>query len=138
MTREPGSPPPLLGTLDYLAEVTKDWAEHRFAAAKRSDFALPPHRFELWGPRVRRRRIPPRSPEAESPLAFAAATSGPTAWCRSDTTLVFNDTETGTVTHEQEIVEVLVVDGDELLAEAAFVARMPGFPPCLGRFQQIS
>jgi hypothetical protein len=137
MSVEPGSAAPLLGTLDYLAEIAKDWAEHRFAAAKRSDFALPPHRFELRGTRIRRRRIPPRSPEAESPLACANVT-GPTAWCRGDTTLVFGDTETGTVAHEQEIVEVLVVDGDDLLAEAAFVARMPGFPPCLGRFQQIS
>ena len=57
---------------------------------------------------------------------------------RADTTLVFSDTESGTVAHEQEIVEVLVVDGDDLLAEAGFVARMPGFPPCLGRFRPIS
>jgi len=80
MSIEPGSPPPLLGTLDYLAEVAKDWAQHQFAAAKRSDFALAPHRFELRGTRVRRRRIPPGTPEAESPLAIATATTGPTAW----------------------------------------------------------
>jgi hypothetical protein len=138
MSIEPGSPPPLLGTLDYLAEVAKDWAQHRFAAAKRSDFTLSPHRFELRGTRVRRRRISPCSPEAESPLAVAATTTGPTAWCRADTTLVFRDTETETVVSEQEIVEILVIDGDELLAEAAYVARMPGFPPCLGRFRPIS
>lgn len=137
MSPEPGSPAPLLGTLDYLAEVTKDWVEHRFAAAKRSDFALAPHRFELRGTRVRRRRIPPGSPEGESPLAVTT-TTGPTAWCRSDVTLVLSDTETGTVAYEQEIVEVLVFDGNDLLAEAAFVARMPGFPPCLGRFRPIS
>jgi hypothetical protein len=34
----------------------------------------------------------------------------------------------------KEIVEVLVSDGEELIGEAAFVARIPGFPPCLGRF----
>jgi hypothetical protein len=136
---EPGSPPPLLGTLDYLSEVAKDWAEHQFAAAKRSDYALAPHRFELRGTRVRRRRIPPPSAEAESPLAFAETSiTGPTAWCRADTTLVLSDTETGTIAYEQEIVEVLVVDGHDLLAEAAFVARMPGFPPCLGRFLPVS
>jgi hypothetical protein len=138
MSIEPRNPAPLLGTLDYLAEVAKDWAQHRVAAAKRNDFVLPGHRFELRGTRVRRRRIPPGSPEAESPLAFATTTTGPTAWCRADTTLVFSDTETETVVYEQEIVEVLVVDGDELLAEAAYVARMPGFPPCLGRFRPIS
>jgi hypothetical protein len=138
MSVEPGSRAPLLGALDYLAEVSKDWAEHQFAAARRSDFALPPNRFELRGTRVRRRRIPPRSPEAESPLALAMTTTGPTAWCRADTTVVFSDTENGTVVHEQEIVEVLVIDGDDLLAAAAFVARMPGFPPCLGRFRPVS
>jgi len=138
MTIDPGFPPPLLGTLDYLAEVAKDWAEHRFAAARRSDFALAPHRFELPGTRVLRRRIPPDSPEAESPLAFAPPAAGPVAWCRSDTTLVLSDTEAGTVAYEQEIVEILVLDGDDLLAEAAFVARMRGFPPCLGRFRPVS
>jgi hypothetical protein len=29
---------------------------------------------------------------------------------------------------------VLGVDGDDVLAEAAFVVRFPDFPPCLGRF----
>jgi len=48
------------------------------------------------------------------------------------------DTQTGTVGYEQEIVEVLAVDGSELLAEAAFVARAPGLPPCLGRFRPVS
>ena len=52
--------------------------------------------------------------------------------------MILIDSETGTVGYEQEIVEVLAVDGDELLAEAAFVARAPGLPPCLGRFQPLS
>jgi hypothetical protein len=138
MTIDPGSPTPLLGTLDYLAELAKDWAEHRFAAAKRSDFGLAPHRFELRGTRVLRRRIPPGSPGAESPLAFATPATGPVSWCRSDTTLVLSDTETGSVAYQQEIVAILVLDGDDLLAEFAFVARMPGFPPCLGRFRPVS
>lgn len=137
MSVEPASSQPLLGTLDYLAEVAKDWARHRFAAASRSDFALTPHRFELRGTGVRRRRVPASSPEAASPLACAPATR-PTAWCRTDTILVVSDTETGTISYEQEIVEVLALAGDELLAEAAFVARMPGLPPCLGRFRPIS
>jgi len=83
MSIEPGSPPPLLGTVVYLAEVAKDWAEHRFASAKRC-------------------------------------------------------AECGSVAYEEEIVEVLVVEGDDLHVEAAFVARMPGFPPCLGRFRPVS
>ena len=36
--------------------------------------------------------------------------------------MILIDTETGTVGYEQEIVEVLAIDGDDLLAEAASVA----------------
>jgi hypothetical protein len=138
MSLEPRQMPPLLGSLDYLAEVAKDWARHRFAAANRSDFTLAPARFDLHRQGVRRRRVASGSTEAQSPLAVAKQTSRPTAWCRSDVTMMLIDTDTGTVGYEQEIVEVLAVDGDELLDEAAFVARAPGFPPCLGRFQPVS
>ncbi len=78
------------------------------------------------------------SAEAQSPLAIAEETNRPSAWCRGDVTMILIDTETGTVGYEQEIVEVLAVDGHDLLAEAAFVARAPGLPPCLGRFQPFS
>lgn len=135
MSPEPRRTPPLLGTLDYLAEVAKDWARERFATAQRGDFALPPHYFELCGDRVHRRRIHSLSPEADSPLTSARAATRPTAWCHSATLTLLNDTETGTVALEQEIVEVLVTDGEEIVAEAACVARIPGFPPCLGRFR---
>ena len=47
------------------------------------------------------------------------------------------ETSTGTVGYEQEIVEVLAVDGGELLAEAALVACALGLPLCLGGFQPI-
>ncbi len=135
MNPEPPTTPPLLGTIDYLAEVAKDWARERFATAQRGDFALPPHYFELRGNRVRRRRIRSLSPEADSPLTSSRATTRPTAWCHSATLTLLSDTETGTVALEHEIVEVLVTDGEEIVAEAACVARIPGFPPCLGRFR---
>ena len=138
MSLEQGQMPPLVGSLDYLAEVAKDWARHRFAIANRSDFTLAPSRFDLHRQGVRRRRVASGSAEAESPLAVAEQTTRPTAWCRGDVTMVLIDAETGTVGYEQEIVEVLAVDGDELLAEAAFVVRAPGLPPCLGRFQPVS
>jgi hypothetical protein len=138
MSLEQGQIPPLVGSLEYLAEVAKDWARHRFATASRSAFILAPSRFELHRHGVRRRRVPPGSAEAESPLAVAEQTTRPTAWCRGDVTMILIDSETGTVGYEQEIVEVLAVDGDDLLAEAAFVARAPGLPPCLGRFQPLS
>jgi hypothetical protein len=135
MSSEPRRTPPLLGTLDYLAEVAKDWARERFATAQRGDFALPPHYFELRGARVRRRRIRSLSPEADSLLTSARGSTRPTAWCHSATLTLLHDTEAGTVALAQEIVEVLVTDGDDIVAEAACVARIPGFPPCLGRFR---
>ena len=138
MSLEQGKTPPLLGTLDYLAEVAKDWARYRFATAKRSDFILAPCRFDLHRNGVRRWRVPPDAAEAESPLAVAEHMTRPTAWCRRDVMMMLIDTETGTVGYEQEIVEVLAIDGDELLAEVALVARVSGLPPCLGRFQSIS
>jgi hypothetical protein len=138
MSLEQGQIPPLLGSLDYLAEVAKDWARYRFATANRSDFTLAPSRFDLHRHGVRRRRVASGSAEAQSPLAVAAETTRPTAWCRADVTMILIDTETGTVGYEQEIVEILAVAGDDLLAEAAFVARAPGLPPCLGRFRTMS
>jgi hypothetical protein len=92
-------------------------------------------RFELRGDRVRRRRIRSLSPEADSLLTSARASTRPTAWCHSTTRTLLNETETGTVALEHELVEVLVTDGEEIIAEAACLARIPGFPPCLGRFR---
>src|ERR1700745_758326 len=138
MSLEQGQIPPLPGSLDYLAEVAKDWARHRFATANRSDFALAPSRFDLDRRGVRRRRVAAGSAEAQATLAGAHPPSRPTAWCRGDVTLILIDTETGTVGYEQEIVEVLAVDGDDVLAGAAFVARAPGRPPRLWRFQPVS
>src|ERR1700761_9263146 len=108
MSPEPPGTPPLVGTLDYLSEVAKDWARERFATAQRGDFALPPHYFELRGDRVRRRRIRSLPLEAGSPLTSARASTRPTAWCHSATLTVLIDSETETVALEQEIVEVLV------------------------------
>lgn len=138
MSPEPGRTPPLLGAVDYLAEVAKDWARHRFATAKRSDFALAPARFDLHGHGVRRRCLRRGSPEAEAPLSVAGEATRATAWCRPDVTLVVVDTGIGDVRYEQEIVEVLVVVGGDILAEAAFVVRAPGLPPCLGQFLGIT
>jgi len=135
MIPEPRRTPPLLGTLDYLTEVAKDWARERFATAQRGDFALPPHYFELRGDRVRRRRIRSLTPNADSPMVSARGRTRPTAWCHSATVIRLIDTEAGIVPLEQEIVEVLVTDGEDTVAEAAGVARIPGFPPCLGRFR---
>ena len=45
------------------------------------------------------------------------------------------DTASGSVAYQQEIVEVVVFDKGDVLAEAESVVRLPDLPPCLGRFQ---
>jgi hypothetical protein len=128
------STPPRLATLDYLAEVAKDWAVSSFAAAEDGDFVLVPHRFELDRHTVRRRPLSPVSSEASDPLAAVGHAGHPVAWARSDVVTLLADSESGSVEYQQEIVEILGVEEDDILAEAAFVVRIPGFPPCLGRF----
>jgi hypothetical protein len=128
------STPQRLATLDYLAEVAKDWTISSFAAAGDGDFVLDPHRFELDGRTVRRRRIPRRSREAANPLQAVGRTSHPIAWVRSDTVTLLSDSSSGPVEFRQEVVEILGADEDDVLGEVALVVRIPGFPPCLGRF----
>jgi hypothetical protein len=126
--------PQPVASIEYLAEVAKDWALSLFAAAESSDFVLAPCRFELDGHTVRRCRIPRRSPEARNPLQTVGRTRQAVAWARSDVVTLLADTRSGTVEFQQEVVEILAVEQDDVLAEAAFVVRIPGFPPCLGRF----
>jgi hypothetical protein len=123
-----------VGILEYVIEVAKDWTLARFAAAQASDFALPPHRFELCGNTVQRHAIPPRSPEGRSPLDAVRRTQRPTAWIHSTVLTVLAGSETDPVQYEQEIVEVLALDDADVLADCAFVVRIEGFPPCLGPF----
>jgi hypothetical protein len=128
------STPPRLATLDYLVEVAKDWVTSSFATAEDSDFVLVPHRFELDGSTVRRSRLSPDSREASNPLAAVGRARRAVAWARSGAVTLVADSGSGPVQFEQEIVEILGVDGDDVLADAAFVVRIPSFPPCLGPF----
>jgi hypothetical protein len=123
-----------LATLDYLVEVAKDWTLSCFTAAEDSDFVFTPHRFWLEDHTVRRRRIPRRSREAINPLETVGGDHPAVVWARSDVITVLVDAESGTVDFEQEIVELLGVEEDDIVAEAAPVVRIPGFPPCLGAF----
>jgi hypothetical protein len=123
---------PDLNTLGYLTEVAKDWVTSSFAAAEDSDFVLAPHRFELAGSTVRRLSLPAGSPEATDP--WANPVDGAVAWARSEKVTLLVDTGDETVAVEQEIIEILALDGDDVLAEAASVVRITDLPPCLGRF----
>lgn len=123
-----------INTLGYLTEVAKDWVTSSFAATEDSDFVLAPHRFELTDSTVRRRRLAADGPEATDPLPCADAINGAVAWARRQTVTLLLDSDSETVAIQQEVIEILAIDGDEIAAEAACVVRITDFPPCLGRF----
>lgn len=129
---------PRLTALDYLAEVAKDWAINRFATAQNGEFSLAPVRFDLDGLSVRRHELVRDSREAADPITFAKDRREASAWARSDTVVLVADCEDGeSVTYNQEIVEVIGLEGDDVLVEAAMVVRVQGFPPCLGSFWAV-
>ncbi len=41
------------------------------------------------------------------------------------------------VAYKQEIVEIIGVEENDVVAEAAMVVRIPHLPPCLGRFWSV-
>src|SRR4051812_46601094 len=126
--------PQRLATLDYLFEVAKDWTTSHFAGAENSDFVFAAHRFELEDHTVQRRRLPRRSREANDPLSAIGRPPRPVVWARTETVPLLMETASGPLQFEQEMVEILGTDGDDVIAEAAFIVRIPGLLPCLGRF----
>ena len=126
--------PPRMATVEYLVEVAKDWTLACFAAAENSEFVLGPHRFDLGLAGVRRHALAPDSPEAASPLDAVQRVPTPTAWSHTTLVTLLADCDTGTVEFEQEMVEILAMEGEMVLAEAAAVIRVPGLAPCLGPF----
>jgi hypothetical protein len=126
--------PPRVATIEYLIEVAKDWTLARFAAAQSSEFVLGPHRFELSGDDVQRHTLAPDSPEAGSPFDAIRRAPTPTAWAHTTLVTLLADSDTETVEFEQEMIEILAMDGQMVLAEAAAVIRIPGLAPCLGPF----
>ena len=127
--------PPRIATIEYLVEVAKDWTLARFAAAQSSEFVLGPHRFALRDGGVRWHALAPDSPEAASPFDAVRRAPAPTVWSHSTLVTLLADSDTGTVEFEQEMVEILAMEGEMVLAEAAAVIRIAGLPPCLGPFQ---
>jgi hypothetical protein len=125
---------PQLGTLEYLVEVAKDWARAQFAAAQTANFALPLYRFELFGEAVHRRRVSPASPEGQSPFDAVRQARHPTAWTHGTVLTLLADSAAGTAQYDQEAVEILAMEGTDVLVECAFVVRISGLPPCLGPF----
>jgi hypothetical protein len=134
----PMSTPSHIGTLDYLVEVAKDWTVNSFAQARDSDFAFTAHRFVLDDHTVRRRAIRRGSREASNPLQAVGRPRQPIAWARGEVATFLVDTQSGAVDFEQEVVEILAVEGDDVLAETAVVVRILGLPPCLGPFSAVA
>jgi hypothetical protein len=125
---------PDLGTLEYVIEVAKDWTRARFAAAVTADYALTPQRFELVGTSLRRCPVSPASLEGQSPFDAVRLARRPTAWTHGTTLTLLADSEAGTVQYDQEALEILAMEGTDVLVECAFVVRMSDLPPCLGPF----
>ncbi len=125
---------PRIAEIEYLVEIAKDWTVGCFASAQRSEFTLAPHRFELTDTGVQRRRVRRESPEGVSPLAVMDDLTNPTVWSHTTVVTLLVDSECATTAIEQEMVEILAVDGGLVFADAAAVIRIPGLPPCLGAF----
>jgi hypothetical protein len=88
----------------------------------------------LHGARVRRRALAPGCHEAASPLDAIRRAPTPTVWTHSTLVTLLTESASRTVEFEQEMVEILAMDGATVFAEAAAVIRIPGLAPCLGRF----
>jgi hypothetical protein len=122
---------------EYLVEAVKEWTLARFVAAESSEFVLPPHRFELRDDGIRRCRLAPGSREATSPLDAVARVPTPTVWSHSTIVTLLADSDSGTLVFEQEMVEILAMEGEAVQLEVASVVRIPGLGPCLGPFHSV-
>jgi hypothetical protein len=121
-------------TVEQLVAVAKEWTVARFAAAPSSRFALCAHRFEASGTGFRRSALAEGCAEANGPCDVVARVTTPTVWSHSAIVTVLADSGQDTLEFEQEVVEILAMDGEAVLAEAAAVIRVPGLGVCLGPF----
>jgi hypothetical protein len=123
-----------IATVEYLVAVAKDWTRARFAAAQSSQFVFAAHRFEPSGAGFRRVALPVGSPEAVCPCAAVTRAARPTVWAHSTVVSLLAESDAGTLEFEQEMIEILGMEGEAVLAEAAAVLRIPGLGVCLGPF----
>jgi hypothetical protein len=125
---------PGIATIEDLIGVAERWTRTRFAVADSSEFVLGYQRFEMCEVGFRRIAVAADSPEASCPLEAMAGVSTPTVWSHSTVVTVLCDSDAGTLDFEQEMAEILAVDGDSVLAKAAAVIRIPGLGVFLGPF----
>jgi hypothetical protein len=55
-------------------------------------------------------------------------------WSHSTVVTLLADAGADTLEFEQEVIEILAMEGEAVLAEAAAVVRVPGLGVCLGPF----
>jgi hypothetical protein len=121
--------------VECLVAVAKDWTRARFAAEPNSEFVLTAHRFELCEAGFRRVALPAGSAEATCPLDAVTEVSTPTVWSHSTVVTLLAESDSGTLEFEQEVIEILAIEGETVLAEAAAAIRIPGLGVCLGPFR---
>jgi hypothetical protein len=121
---------------EYLLTVAKEWTHARFAAAQSSEYVPAAHRFELAPDGFRRVALAAGSPEARSPTEAVTRVAAPTVWSHSVVATLLADGDEQTLEFEQEVIEIVVMDGDAVSAEASPVIRVPGVGVCLGPFTQ--
>jgi hypothetical protein len=73
--------------------------------------------------------------QAGSPCDVVARGTTPTVWSHSASVTVLAGSGPKTLEFEQEVVEILAMEGEAVLAEAAAVIRVAGLGVCLGPFQ---
>jgi hypothetical protein len=123
---------------EYLVAVAKDWTRARVAAARSSRFVLAAYRFEMSEDGFRRVALRAGSAEARCPVDAVASVATPTVWSHSTVVTVLTDSPSETLEFEQEVIEILAMEGDAVQAQAAAVIRIPGLGLCLGPFQAPS
>jgi hypothetical protein len=106
-SRTPSRP----ATLEYLIATAKDCTRALLASAERSDFALPTHRFE-WAMRESAASGSGHAPERLPPVGCRPRESLRGRVVRGVLVTVLADSDLGTPEFEQELVEILTMEGD--------------------------
>lgn len=99
-------------TLEYLVGVAKEWTRARFAAAESSRFVFIAHRFEPAEAGFSRVALAAGCAEARGPCDAVTRVPTPTVWAHGTVVTVLADTAADTIAFEQEVIEILAMDGE--------------------------
>jgi hypothetical protein len=105
-----------------------------FTRYESSRFVCIAHRFESAEAGFSRVALAAGCAEARGPCDAVTGVPTPTVWAHSTVVTLLAGAATDTIAFEQEVIEILAMDGEAVLAEAAAVIRVPGVGVCLGPF----